>query len=317
MLGSMPSQETIQGRLVWRPGQPRTWPIESVTVEIDPEIDRLTVVSDLHAYREPLDGVDRCLQSLPGTHAVFVNGDLFEGGIDPAETLEWVRRHATGRTTRGNHDSLVFAYLQNLALEDASDHWTRDAELGGYKRLSPDQLQFVAELPDQFLVRWREKTICILHGHQNHGNTDYTDWKSTPDQLMALFHEPEVDGTVIGHTHYPFFRKQSSSFLANSGSVAVPIQRFRTADGVVTDRDEQENLRAKQPVQSSLLSISEDDGELDVEIVYFDYDRAGLLERYAGQDDLLIPFPTRKTWIQEGFLDIGPLAATQRGAKSS
>jgi predicted phosphodiesterase len=311
----MPPQKAFHNRLSWRPGQPRTWPIESETVEIDSEIDRLVVVSDLHAYREPLGGVDHLLQSLPGTYAVFVNGDLFEGGLDPVETIEWVRANAGGRTTRGNHDSAVFAFMRNQAMEYSSEHWMRDGELGVYQSLTLEQLQFVADLPDQLLVKWRGMTIRLFHGHWNHGNTEYTDWQSTPDQLMALFHDPGVDCTAIGHTHYPFVRDQAGSILANSGSVSVPIQRFQTADGVVTDRDALEGRGSSQPVQSSILSITDDHGELRVEIVPVDFDRIGMLKRYEEQDNLLIPFSTRKTWVEKGLLDLTLIEAAHRGER--
>jgi len=294
---------------------PRTWTVESSTVEIGSEIDRLIVVSDLHGYREPLLGVDRCLESLPGTRAVFVNGDLFEGGIDPMEMIEWVRANADGRTTRGNHDSAVFAFMQNRTLEYGSQHWMGDGELAGYKCLNAEQLEFVAGLPDQLLVKWRGKTIRMLHGHWNHAVTGYTDWKSTPDQLMALFYDPGVDCTTIGHTHYPFVRKQAGSILANSGSVSVPIQRFRSAHGPVTDRDEMEGRGSNQPVESSLLSITVGNGELCVEIVPVDFDRIGMLKRYEELDNLLIPFSTRKTWVEEGLLDLTLIESATRGER--
>ncbi len=274
------------------------------TLDVDASIERLIVVSDLHAYREPLQAIDRYLGELTHSRKVFVNGDLFQGGLDAAETVEWVRQHATGRTTRGNHDSRVSAYLNNQTAEESPALWAPDGELGSYRTLSPEQLQFVADLPDQLMVRWRDQRIRILHGHWNPTGTKRTSWRSTTDQLMEDFLDTQVALTVIGHTHYPFARKQGDSWVANSGSVSVPICRFRTAeDESIVNRCAEDDGVGDDDAQSSLLSISESGGELDVQIVRFDYDRQGLLSRYSGHDDLKMPFELRKVWITQAFHD--------------
>src|SRR5688572_9830082 len=81
--------------------------------------------------------------------------------------------------------------------------------------LDDKDIRFIAELPDQLMVRWRGKAVRILHGHQNPINPDYTAWRSTPDQLTELFFDSTVNLTVIGHTHHPFIRKRANSCLAN------------------------------------------------------------------------------------------------------
>ena len=70
---------------------PKHQTAKSTSVDLDASIQRLIVVSDLHAYREPLEAVDRYLGELTGDYRVFVNGDFFDGGMDPVATMEWVR----------------------------------------------------------------------------------------------------------------------------------------------------------------------------------------------------------------------------------
>ena len=298
----------MNDRLHWRPGQPRAWQIESQEIELDDSIDRLIVVSDLHAYREPLAAVDAYLDMLSGTYRVVVNGDLFEGGVDAGATVDWVRARASGWMTRGNHDSRIFAYLAQATDQDPASQWKLDGELGSYQTLSREQLEFVAELPDQLIVRWRDRAIRILHGHQNARNSDYTKWTATPDQLGEMFHDAQVDLTVIGHTHYPFVRQLDGARLANSGSVAVPINRWRQT-GPIHNRCAVDDSVANDDVRCSLLSITEDAGALAVEIVRFDYDRRGLLDRYARYTDLSLPMSLRKVWILEAFYDFKEMGA--------
>ena len=301
----------MNDRVRWRPGQPCTWAIVSHEIVLDDAVDRLIVISDLHAYLEPLAAVDAYLDSLGATCRVVVNGDLFEGGIDASATVDWVRAQAPGATTRGNHDSRIFAYLAQETDQDRPSQWKLDGELGSYQALSDVQLQFIAGLPDQLMLRWRGRTIRILHGHHTPRRPDYVDWRSTPDQLMDLFHDAHVDLTAIGHTHYPFVRQRHGSWLANSGSVAAPIHRWRDT-GLVHNRCASDDSVPDDDVRCSFLSIGQDAGALTPEIVRFDYDRRGLVDRYARYADLSQPISLRRVWMLQAFYDhmeaIGPVS---------
>ncbi len=292
----------MNDRVHWRPSQPCTWQMESHEIELDDSVDRLIVVSDLHAYREPLAAVDAYLDSLSETYKVVVNGDLFEGGIDAAATIDWVQAHASGRTTRGNHDSRIFAYLAQETDRDPPAQWKLDGELGSYQKLSAEQLQFIADLPDQLMVYWRGKTIRVLHGHRSPKRPDYVDWRSTPDQLMELFHESYVDLTAIGHTHYPFVRQQHGAWLVNSGSIAAPINRWRDT-GPVHNRCASDESIPDDDTHCSFLSITHKAGELVTEIIRFDYDRRGLVDRYAKCTGLSQPISLRRVWMLQAFFD--------------
>lgn len=283
---------------------PRTWEIEAERVSLDDSVERLVILSDLHSHREPLEAVDSYLGGLNERYEVFVAGDIFEGGLDAAATVEWVQRRAMGRTVRGNHDSGVFEYVVADDCERAAHSTQPDSEWSGYGQLSADQISFVVGLPDELVVQWRGMTIRILHGHQNHNNPDYTPWKSTPDQLMRLFHDPDFDLTVIGHTHFPFVREADGSLLANCGSSAVPICRFRLADGTTEDRCAAEGYLARDCCDPSLLTVTQSGGGLVAEVVHFDYDRRALLQRYSGRTDTTMPYRFREVWVTQGFFDL-------------
>ena len=139
----MPSDHDSAGASGARASRP---PIGRVTaeVEVDPAVQRLVVVSDLHAYREPLEALDQRLAQFTEPFVVFVNGDIFEGGIDGRFALEWTMLRAAGRTTRGNHDSAIVEYLDIDPSQ--RDSAAADTELGAYRQLSADQLEFVRAL---------------------------------------------------------------------------------------------------------------------------------------------------------------------------
>ena len=267
-------------------------------VDVDPSIERLVIVSDLHAYREPLEALDQWLDQRPESYLVFVNGDIFEGGIDGRYALEWTLRRAAGRTTRGNHDCGIFDYLKTSPSLPARA--PADTELAAYRELTPDQLDFVRSLPDVLSVRWRGRSLRLMHGHFNLRTTGSTDWRLPPAELSRLFADPDVDLTVIGHTHYPFISESAAGAVANPGSVAAPLFRYLMDSGQEVDRRADDPNLLVDDARPSFLTVTETDGHLQARIERFGYDREGLLRRHAARDDLRIPLGVRRAWIMDG-----------------
>ena len=77
----MPSDHDSAGASGTRASRPAGGRV-TAEVDVDPAIQRLVIVSDLHGYKEPLDALDQWLDQLTEPCLVFVNGDIFEGGID-------------------------------------------------------------------------------------------------------------------------------------------------------------------------------------------------------------------------------------------
>ena len=266
-------------------------------VEVDPAVQRVVVVSDLHGYREPLEAIDQRLGELTGTYLVFVNGDIIGGGIDGRFAVEWTMRRAVGRTVRGNHDSAIFDYLDAGAT--LGQNAAADTELGAFREMTSDQLEFVRSLPDVLHVRWRGRTLRLLHGHFNLRTPDATNWRLTPAQLTHRFGDPAVDLTVIGHTHYPFVSHTAEGAVANPGSVAAPLFRYLDEAGHEVDRRAADPNLSVNDTRPSFLTITEAGGQLQPTVQRFDYDRTKLLERHAAEDNLYMPLETRRAWIMD------------------
>ena len=266
-------------------------------VDVDPAVQRLVVVSDLHGYREPLEAIDHRLGELTGPYLVFVNGDIFGGGIDGRFAVDWTMRHATGRTTRGNHDSAIFEYLD--AGPSLSERAAADTELGAFRELAPDQLEFVRALPDVLQVRWRGRALRLMHGHFNLRTPEGANWRLTPAELTERFGDPAVDLTVIGHTHYPFVSHGGQAAVANSGSVAAPLFRYLNDAGQEVDRRAADPNLSVNDTRPSFLTIVEAGDQLQPTVQRFDYDRTKLLERHAAEDNLYMPLETRRAWIMD------------------
>ena len=292
----MPSDHDAAGASGARASRPQIGRF-TAEVEVDSAVQRLVVVSDLHAYREPLEALDQRLAQFTEPYVVFVNGDVFEGGIDGRFALEWAMRHAAGRTTRGNHDSAILEYLD--ADPSQTDSAAADTELGAFRELTPDQLEFVRSLPDVLEVRWRGRTLRLMHGHFNLRTPDATNWRLTPSELTERFGDPAVDLTVIGHTHYPFVSRSAEGAVANPGSVAAPLFRYLDAAGQEIDRRADDPNLSVDDSRPSFLTITESRGQLQPTIERFDYDRTELLKRHAAEDNLHMPLETRRAWIMD------------------
>ena len=284
------------------PGQrdDRRMPRPHVTARVDVSAatERLVIVSDLHAYREPLEAIDQWLARMTDPYLVFVNGDIFEGGIDGRFAVAWTMRHATGRTTRGNHDSAIFEYLNAEPPPDRAA--PDDTELRAYREMTPDQLEFVKSLPDVLDVHWRGHSLRLMHGHFNLRTPERTNWRLRPAELSELFADPAVDLTVIGHTHYPFISQSAAGAAANPGTVAAPLFRYRDPSGREIDRRADDPDLSTDDNRPSFLTVTEANGQLQPRIERFDYDRERLLRRHAARHGLRIPLDIRRAWIMEG-----------------
>ena len=275
----------------------RTTVMKTDEVSVDNSIEHLVIASDLHGYREPLAAFERSFATASsGQRKLFFNGDMFEGGIDPSETTDWLRKNADGTTVRGNHDYLVL----NPPL---GSEYPCDSEAYACHELSPVQLEFVRGLPEQLIVHWRSRSICLTHGHLS-PNGEEVSWLSTPDEMTDFFGDSGFALTVTAHTHWPFIRRNNGCLVANTGSLVHPIIAARMADGSLHWQTGRDPFAAGDDFRSSFLLVSEHAGELECQIVRFDYNRQALLDRYRQIEELRYTFEFRQTWLTHGIADL-------------
>ncbi len=246
--------------------------LEQHTADIDPAVEKLVFVSDLHGFREPLDVLDRHLDELGDRAQVLSVGDMVTCGIDPADTVTWVRRRAGGLAVRGNHD--------RRAAKPGRGDESPDSEPGAGKALGPELLGYMTGLPDCVLVQWRDKTIRLMHGDFAPGGEAFS-YESTPGEGVTAFSDPSVDATVYGHTHFAFVRESNGHVVANPGSASMPILQVTWEDGTIHWQSGDPHDPSNHDVRGSYLCVTEKAGRLEFEIVRFDCDRESALRRLA------------------------------------
>ena len=242
--------------------------IREKTIQVDEDIESLLIVSDIHAFKQPLDAFDKICSEWAKPFQIVFNGDLFAGGVCPDHAVQWVIEKVGAFATLGNHDE---AMLNSQGVGSDDPH----TESGAYRRLTDDQKAYFRSLPHRLLLNWRGQRIGLMHGHINqHGEPG--SWLQSPDEVIRRFSDPEVDLSITGHTHFPFVKRQGTTIYANSGSLSATILGIVHDGSVVVSHGGQHCLD-HEDARSSFLAVRMDNGKLQVDVVRFDYDRAAAI----------------------------------------
>ena len=148
---------------------------------------RYLVLSDIHGNWESLEAV---LEHAAGKYdQAICCGDIIGYGADPNAVTDWVRTHAS-LVVRGNHDKA------SVGLDDLE--WfnpvAREAAIWTQKELSPDNVEYVRNLP---------KGPLALDGFQVvHGSPlDEDEYILGAGDAGLVFCYLDTPLTFFGHTH--------------------------------------------------------------------------------------------------------------------
>ena len=78
--------------------------LRTVESEVDDDVERVIVVSDIHGIYQSLEAFDAIYSNLGGPNLVIFNGDFCFPGNRPVEVFHWIRRMAGENFVLGNHD---------------------------------------------------------------------------------------------------------------------------------------------------------------------------------------------------------------------
>ena len=272
--------------------------IRSKTVNLDDDVERLLIVSDLHSHLEPLEAFEEVRAKFTDRARVLFNGDAFYGGPRPVESAEWIMANAGELATLGNHDvKMIETEATQAAPGEPASPFT---EAGAYTLLSESQREYFRNLTHRLDVHWHGHRIALMHGHVNVENKPVP-WISSPSEQASNFAERDVDLFVLSHSHWPYEVSVEGMRVANTGSLSL------TSVGVIQDggalhlqSGEHELADDGGDNRSSFLSVTETSGKLTVEIVRFDYDRHAALDdlERAGGTDLVF----RRRWMLDGVM---------------
>lgn len=263
--------------------------IRTRTRTLDDTLDRLIILSDIHAHLPPLKAFDQARLRLKGRNQVLFNGDLCFGGPRPAEAAVWLQDTVGELATLGNHDEGM--------LRGAQGEHPPYTERGAYLRLNEKQRDYFRQLPHRWIFSWRGKKIVLMHGHLTRDEKAGS-WQAVPEEQIANFLDPTADLCVTGHTHYAFIRRVARTLFANCGSISAPILAVLNESGLHPQSGGKE-LTADDDPRSCFLSVTESGGSLDVEIIRFQDDREATLREMREAGHPRLELYTR--WLTDGI----------------
>jgi len=178
---------------------------------------RILILSDLHGNLEALRAIQA---SEPSWDELWVLGDVVNYGPDPAEVVEFVRRHAT-LVIRGNHDHAL-GYGADPRCSAAFREMARVMQ--GYTAgvLSQEQKEWLRGLPltASRVVGGESFFLC----HAAPSDPLYAYLPPDPDVWRQQLSDIPAGTVLAGHTHLPSVLEANGRRLVNPGSVGQPKQ---------------------------------------------------------------------------------------------
>ncbi len=240
------------------------------TAELPDEIEELLIVSDIHGYRQALQGFDTAISSRKTRYQILFCGDLYTPGPFPGACTSWVMQHAGHLAVRGNHDDeMVNAQITS----NPEPLWT---EAAAKQKLTPEQFSYMAQLPLRLEVIWRDKRIVLMHGHIRPDGRPGS-FITTPQKQMEWFYDEQADFCALGHSHFPYVGRCRGKLMANCGTLSTIMLGILSADGLHTQSG-QVSIEPEADTRCSFLSVTLNQGDLVAEISRFPVDQGAMLE---------------------------------------
>jgi putative phosphoesterase len=183
---------------------------------------RIGIISDIHGNAESMRTAIEAMA--PVVDEILVAGDAFSDHKFSNEVVSEIRT-AQARYVLGNHE---------LSLLSPAGVNARTS-----KRVSPEQLAFVAEQDTQLRTRFGSKSLLMVHGSPWQ---PYGDYLGPTNPRFHRCDELDVDFLVTGHTHTAFTARFGRTLVVNPGSLgrSDDPERRSTVTYAVLDTDSDE-----------------------------------------------------------------------------
>jgi predicted phosphodiesterase len=190
---------------------------------------RIAFISDPHGDRVAFDKVISDLEEVEPVDEVLIGGDLAQGGAQPAEVVDEIRKRGW-RAVRGNSDDLLVRVADGQPAADAlrvgeAAHGVLPESVASHaewsvSRLGPERIEYLRSLPISLICgRFPFGTVVLVHA---------TPW-STEDVVLPdadtetaerMVRESGARLLVYGHIHTPYQRRVGEAALISVGAVS-------------------------------------------------------------------------------------------------
>ena len=178
---------------------------------------KYAIFSDVHG------NIDALKQFLIEIGPKSIGGVIFCGDImgyyyHADEIISLLKSLPNLFNVQGNHDN---NYLSSLKDDKLLDECIRNYGNSYSSKLSKNNLQYLAQLPDKQTLNINGMHIGVFHGAPfNHLNGRiYPDTSLSTDEIESI---NNYDVLFLGHTHYKMIKQIGDTYIINPGSLGQP-----------------------------------------------------------------------------------------------
>lgn len=239
----------------------------------------LGIISDVHANVVALEAVLEVLKER-GADTIICLGDLVGYGPSPNETIDLIRSSGVMCTLGAADERIAFDFARQQrpreGVADKTLEWTRTI-------IEPRHVDFLRGLPVQLRFNTPAGRLRFFHSNPTQPGARFSLERDTLE-LVRLLDEQRCRILACGGSHVPYYRKLPSGWVVNPGSVGLSLNGEPGADYALLSIDEDE------------VEVSMDKVEYDFAAVAFDIVAWGLPPMIAEAiQQGKMPEPSRKT----------------------
>lgn len=181
---------------------------------------KIAVISDIHGNYDALVAVLKKAKK-EGVEHLLVLGDIVGYYYHPDKILNAISNWSYD-IIKGNHEYILEDLIANPSLCESIRLKYGSGHKEAIEKLSPEQLDFLKDLPETKSVQL--DTISILMSHGSPWSNDFYIYPDCEKDIIVKCDSEVHDFVLIGHSHYAFAIKNENSMLINPGSVGQSRQ---------------------------------------------------------------------------------------------
>jgi putative phosphoesterase len=182
---------------------------------------KIAIISDIHGNYDALKVVLKEAK-VQGVAHLLILGDLVGYYYHPDKIFDALSSWSYD-LIKGNHEYILEKLIENPEIGDSIRLKYGSGHQEAINKLSPEQLQFLKNLPETKVVKFDE--ISILMSHGSPWSNDFYIYPDCKKETIEKCDSKQHDFVLIGHSHYAFAFKNTNSILINPGSVGQSRQK--------------------------------------------------------------------------------------------
>lgn len=176
---------------------------------------KIAILSDIHGNDYALEAVLAEAEK-ENTEKLLILGDIIGYYYNPDKVIDKLSRWDF-EIIKGNHELILEGLINKTIDENNIKHKYGNGHFIAMEKLSKNQLSWLINLPENKYIEIDGCKLLMCHGSP--WNINSYIYPNSNKTLIEMCDTKLADFVFIGHTHYPFFCKNTNSLLVNCGSV--------------------------------------------------------------------------------------------------